>query len=429
MKKIVISIILTLTGISIFGQTMDSLSNQANFQKKYQQGKVPFSGLQNHKIKHADMELLNNKPDTIELDSIIYGPTYTTAYWYNSQGNISAENDNIMGNISSIKYLYSGDQLIEIESGSTVSKYFYNSNGDDTLILSYDLAGDTSKYQYNYNSSKQIQTYIYSEKAAGASAYSQPTWTVVKDEYSYNTDGYLATDTKYFLNNTNKSWINSFTYIYSYNSDGTVASAIDSGWSQVDYTNGQMTDFSVTQIDYQFDSAENMTQALFYTKNADNSWSLSNQIVNSFTYLTEQYSDLVIPYWFSYSMEHSGEILSNLSLSYLSFKKPIDTEIVSGYTIKFCYSAFIATDAVKTTNINNEVSIYPNPTSSGVNINAINISPGYYVELYDIIGHKVLNENIKGNYLPLEGLENGMYIIKIKSNENDLIVKKLIIRK
>ena len=73
--------------------------------------------------------------------------------------------------------------------------------------------------------------------------------------------------------------------------------------------------------------------------------------------------------------------------------------------------------------INSEVSVYPIPANNVVNVNAIsNISN---VEIYSISGQKVGDFTANGTTTSIntESLSNGMYLMKINT-ENGVINKK-----
>lgn len=80
------------------------------------------------------------------------------------------------------------------------------------------------------------------------------------------------------------------------------------------------------------------------------------------------------------------------------------------------------------TNALTEMSLYPNPTSGILNINATEATSA--VEVFNVIGDKVYSGNlIKGNNaIDLSGLANGTYIVKMNSN-NQTLTKKVVISK
>lgn len=80
------------------------------------------------------------------------------------------------------------------------------------------------------------------------------------------------------------------------------------------------------------------------------------------------------------------------------------------------------------TNVLSEVSLFPNPTTGILNINAIEANSS--VEVFNVIGDKVYsNSLLKGtNSIDLSGLANGAYFVKLNSN-GQIITKKVVLSK
>lgn len=71
--------------------------------------------------------------------------------------------------------------------------------------------------------------------------------------------------------------------------------------------------------------------------------------------------------------------------------------------------------------------VFPNPASSGyVNISSTS-SLQKDIEVYDVLGKRVLSQSITGNRLELNALRSGVYILKI-TQDNRTETKKLVIR-
>ncbi len=83
---------------------------------------------------------------------------------------------------------------------------------------------------------------------------------------------------------------------------------------------------------------------------------------------------------------------------------------------------------IKTIANNDAISIFPNPTSGILNINAIEANSS--VDVYNLIGEKVYtNSLVKGNnVVDLSGLSNGAYFVKLNSN-NQITTKKVVLSK
>ena len=91
--------------------------------------------------------------------------------------------------------------------------------------------------------------------------------------------------------------------------------------------------------------------------------------------------------------------------------------------VKITDSVFLGIEEVNASN--NDVSIYPNPTSDFVTINNLNPDTKS-IQLFDLSGKLVKNYNtsdIKNNTLSLSGLVSGNYIIKIDNFSKKIILK------
>ncbi len=72
------------------------------------------------------------------------------------------------------------------------------------------------------------------------------------------------------------------------------------------------------------------------------------------------------------------------------------------------------------------LSIYPNPTTSGKIFITSKASLDKKIEIYDVLGKKLIDILLTGKELNISALPNGVYILKIKENENSA-TRKLII--
>jgi hypothetical protein len=68
--------------------------------------------------------------------------------------------------------------------------------------------------------------------------------------------------------------------------------------------------------------------------------------------------------------------------------------------------------------------IYPNPSTDVINVYAANIKSINTVEVLNNLGQVVVNSNVVGNQINVENLETGIYFVKIKTNTNQIIIKK-----
>jgi endonuclease I len=81
--------------------------------------------------------------------------------------------------------------------------------------------------------------------------------------------------------------------------------------------------------------------------------------------------------------------------------------------------------SIEDVNIQNSVSLYPNPIKDVLTVDLISYSDTK-IEIYDILGKRVYQTEVKGDTtLNLQSLKSGVYIVKI-NQENSSVSKKLI---
>jgi alpha-tubulin suppressor-like RCC1 family protein len=111
---------------------------------------------------------------------------------------------------------------------------------------------------------------------------------------------------------------------------------------------------------------------------------------------------------------------------------PQSTVVVSGstyyavYTVGTCRSTPLAVTATVTLAVQNlnktDFNIYPNPVNDVLNIESKNEVQS--VEIFNSVGQKVLQS--KGNQINTSKLKVGVYMIKIKDSNNEVITRKFI---
>lgn len=81
--------------------------------------------------------------------------------------------------------------------------------------------------------------------------------------------------------------------------------------------------------------------------------------------------------------------------------------------LNICTSACVTTSIKDLTNETNNISLYPNPATNVLNIQADKTI--YGIEIMDITGRKVLEQNGNVSQIDIQSLEQGMYNLIIKS--------------
>lgn len=74
-----------------------------------------------------------------------------------------------------------------------------------------------------------------------------------------------------------------------------------------------------------------------------------------------------------------------------------------------------------------DLSIYPNPVSNGKIYITTKKNSGLNIEIYDVLGKKILSASIFGKELNISKLTAGIYILKIKEGTSSA-TRKLVVR-
>jgi hypothetical protein len=138
-----------------------------------------------------------------------------------------------------------------------------------------------------------------------------------------------------------------------------------------------------------------------------------------------------------YLIWHFGDGDTLLTTTYNNSDTLVDHEYIlggnySGYVVSFsnCNTDTIYFDiiGVGIEEYNNEISIYPNPTSGLIYLQSKNGNDNYYVTVVDVTGKLLFQENKLPPFIDLTGLSFGVYYIQIiDSKIGGLILHKKIV--
>ena len=164
---------------------------------------------------------------------------------------------------------------------------------------------------------------------------------------------------------------------------------------------------------------------------------------NGYGYLSNTYTitgnviDLSVCYWF----DNTLPILQFDNVIFVPLTSDgnytVNVQIKLSTSIETCNN--YATTDNKTTNVSylstnnfeqfkNDFTIYPNPTDGKVELKGLE-STINQVDIFDNVGRLVKQiKNIPGNSLDLTELSNGVYIVKIQTN-NEKLSQKMVIKK
>ena len=114
----------------------------------------------------------------------------------------------------------------------------------------------------------------------------------------------------------------------------------------------------------------------------------------------------------------NGNTFSNTASIYFDFNSPVVTN-----TTHTSFATGISELPIK-----NNLLLYPNPVTDNVTIRFQNGIPINQIEVTDILGRKVYDEqtNLKSKILNLKSLSSGVYFIKLQSRNGEMQVKKIV---
>lgn len=87
----------------------------------------------------------------------------------------------------------------------------------------------------------------------------------------------------------------------------------------------------------------------------------------------------------------------------------------------------IAENKTSTTETIEDLSIYPNPSTNGKIYITSKLNLSKDIEIFDVLGKKIMTTAIFGKELNISKLTSGIYILKIKEN-NSSATRKLVVR-
>ena len=100
-------------------------------------------------------------------------------------------------------------------------------------------------------------------------------------------------------------------------------------------------------------------------------------------------------------------------------------------SLGFGATSYAQTDPLKTTTSTSvdifDLSIYPNPVSNGKIYITTHENLTKDIQIYDVLGKKVLSTSLFGKELNISKLTAGIYILKIKEGNNSA-TRKLVVR-
>ncbi len=345
-------------------------------------------------------------------------------------------------------------------SENVVGVFTYDDDNNLTLYCEYSYDEDakdnigTSSYkeEYTYDSNGYLATYIESN-------YSDGSWVPdTKVVYTNDDNGNCTQEIDYYYENgdyvykskleisyDNDNQITSY-IIYSYDEDWVIdaecTNAIEDG---IVYNNngyieqvimGNYEDENADgedewvnsfKVSFVYDSNNNRTDEIEY--NYDNgAWVKSDD--GAYSYDTDYtLSDIYsIPAVYSsdlYQYELLSEPINNIVTAQIDYTYDGENESFDNAK-KFYYSEITTTSVDKTES--DAISIYPNPVSSSFTVNFSNSANTAVIELYNATGNKLMSKEIgSGESVDIDNYTSGIYFYTLTVNgktQNGKLLKK-----
>jgi hypothetical protein len=315
--------------------------------------------------------------------------SYVTTYTYNANNKATTE----------IYQNYDSNNTI-IEQYKTTNTY--DSNGKLTEFFSEFNGGESWEFE-----DKFILEYTNSRLSGAISyAWNESDW-VLEEESSKITISYNANN-KVSLSKSDSwdgtKWVDSDRTVYTFNGNNSPTLVDGQTWDGVNWS----TDY---KTEYTYDANGNaMTIKEFYKSDGV----LMEEELQTMTYdSTQLMSDFSHPF-----RDKTG-------LDALFSVGGIINKILSRSTVDYRLKFYYGNEPTASVNEfdTTSFSVYPNPTTSIVNIDDSNFSLRK-VEVFNIIGKKIMTTT--NNKINMDGLVNGVYLLKVQAQDGNFATKRII---
>lgn len=235
--------------------------------------------------------------------------------------------------------------------------------------------------------------------------------------FSYNASNKVTEEvSKKWVNAT---WVNSYKTLYTYNANNKILNSRDANW---DIFNSLWVATS-DRMDYVVDVTGNRTSDVegYFSNNSQYEYK------NEYTYDTSSFmSNYAHPFkdkngvdYLTEDFPYVNKILSKTQ-SYLNQETNTYT-INSRTTYNYNSSITLSTEQVEIVNVG--VSVYPNPTTSVLNIDCPNSLTISKIKIMDVTGKTVLVQVGDVKQINVDNLISGLYIVNLYSENGNTTIK------
>ncbi|WP_299064710.1 T9SS type A sorting domain-containing protein [uncultured Polaribacter sp.] len=384
MKKITF-LLLTFTAISIFGQNKLTSSVEENYDG--------INWLSNSRTEYTydeNKNLIEEKQ--YEWDGTSTGAIMNTAnYTYNSSNKILTE-------------VY---EEFDTSNGNSLGKYretYTYTNGIVSLIIDQEWLDGAWKNEYRreFLINNNLITQITGSEWNGSG------WVFEEDSaqvtVSYNTNNLISSTTIEIWNGT--SWVPSEISTNTYNANNKLISILYKEWNGTSYLN-------TYKDEYVYDGNGNQI--------SETSFNYENGVFTESYQQTYVFDNSINLESFSHPFrDRTG--LGVFTNQEVSFVNKILSSSSGGSDYRTTYNYNEATVSLDDFN-SIDFSVYPNPTSSVLNIDDRNFTIKN-VSIFNVIGKKIVTST--KNKINLENLNKGVYILRVESNTGSIATKRIV---
>jgi len=330
---------------------------------------------------------------------------------------------------------------------------FYTYNGNDRVTNALDDIYNSGTFKnyyqdnYTYNGSNYLTNDVRQNWSGSAwTNYQQYTYAYDGNNNRVNiieqiwTSGAWANNTQNInhFNGSNllingiqqswqsSAWVTTDSFVYTYDGNNSLLNYVDYTWSGTAWTNAN-------QFIWTYNGNNQPTTYLIQTWNGA-SWASESEDYYTYNGSNELITDLQ-KVWISgvpdnssntnYTYDGSGNQVSETLAQYLG------NAWVNQDSIHFYYTEVTAPTAVNNVVSNTEISVYPNPAKSVINVAYSNAGTTPTVAtLYDVTGRVVMVKTITNSFsqINVNNLASGLYRIVFTDEQGNRTVKQVVIQ-
>lgn len=324
--------------------------------------------------------------------------------------------------------------------------YTYNSN--DKIMLrthfGYDKSTNkliiNSKYNWTYDANDNLTLEIFYIWNKSTNKWDNN----FKWEYINNANGLVEIFTNYTWDNKSNKWLAFSKSEYTYDTTGGIIKISNkwdfktSNWvkqGKGEYTNDTNKKTTITYLwdkvnkqwkynnkrERNYDYNNNLISEI-HSRRKNNQWFNSSEYKYNYDY-AYNYSALLMPAP-NFMYFHSFLEVKNKPINLIFYQFIDSTWTEVGKEIYY----YSTTNVGIPDNLKMGLSIFPNPAKDFITFDIDNISSSSTIEIFDIQGRKVLSQLIpKNKQISVKHLTKGLYLYKIRSNDNKFYTGKIIV--